>query len=119
MEGKMNIKSSLVLSLIAVSPLVLHAATSPIRFGGTDSERIEKAIAEACRTGERGVCIGKMTAGAFVGLRGAKLWFVGGHKGEQSVSLNYLRILEGHRGYYDSVVKMPTNRYEPTSSRST
>ena len=59
----MNIKSSLVLSLIAVSPLVLHAATSPIRFGGTDSERIEKAIAEACRTGERGVCIGKKPDG--------------------------------------------------------
>jgi len=46
----------------------------------------------------------KMAAGAFAGLRGAKLWFVGGHKNRQPLARNYIDILERHRGYYDALV---------------
>ena len=45
----------------------------------------------------------KLVAAAFLGLNGAKMWYVNGHKGKYPVSRHYTEILEKHRGLYSAV----------------
>ena len=45
----------------------------------------------------------KLSASAFVGLKGAKLWLVNAHKGKYPVSRHYTEILERHRGFYPAL----------------
>ena len=45
----------------------------------------------------------KLSASAFIGLKGAKLWLVNAHKGRYPVSRNYTDILARHRGFYPSI----------------
>lgn len=48
----------------------------------------------------------KLVTSAFLGLKGAKLWFVNCHKQGYPVSRNYTDILAVHRGYYDALARM-------------
>ncbi len=45
----------------------------------------------------------KLSASAFIGLKGAKLWFVNAHKGKYAVNSHYTEMLERHRGFYPSL----------------
>lgn len=45
----------------------------------------------------------KLVTSAFVGLKGAKLWYVNTHKGNYPVSRNYTDVLADHRGLYGAV----------------
>ena len=45
----------------------------------------------------------KLSASAFIGLKGAKLWLVNAHKGKYPVSRHYTEILERHRGFYPAL----------------
>ena len=45
----------------------------------------------------------KLSASVFVGLKGAKLWFVNTHRGCYPVSRHYTDILAHHRGFYPSL----------------
>ena len=45
----------------------------------------------------------KLAAGAFLGLNGAKIWFVNAHKRKYPVSRHYTDILAEHRGFYSAV----------------
>lgn len=47
----------------------------------------------------------KLAATAFLGLNGAKLWYVNGHKGAYPVSRVYTDVLAAHRGYYAAIVQ--------------
>ena len=47
----------------------------------------------------------KLLASAFIGLRGAKLWFVNCHKQGYPVSRHYTDILARHRGDYAALAK--------------
>lgn len=47
----------------------------------------------------------KLVSSAFIGLKGAKLWFVNCHKGPDAVSRNYTDVLSEHAGYYGAVAK--------------
>ena len=48
----------------------------------------------------------KLAAGAFIGLKGAKLWYVNAHKGPYPVSRAYTDVLARHRGYYSAVARV-------------
>ena len=45
----------------------------------------------------------KLSASAFIGLKGAKLWLVNAHKGKYPVSRHYTEILARHRGFYPAL----------------
>ena len=45
----------------------------------------------------------KLATGAFLGLKGAKMWLVNAHKGKYPVSRHYTDILARHRGFYPAV----------------
>ena len=45
----------------------------------------------------------KLVVGAFMGLNGAKAWYVNAHKGDIPVSRHYTDVLAKHRGLYDAV----------------
>ena len=45
----------------------------------------------------------KLATGAFLGLKGAKMWLVNAHKGAYPVSRHYTDILARHRGFYSAV----------------
>lgn len=47
----------------------------------------------------------KLAVGAFLGLRGAKVWYVNAHKNHEPVSRRYTEILAEHRGYYDAIAR--------------
>ena len=45
----------------------------------------------------------KLAVSAFIGLKGAKLWYVNAHKGRYPVNRHYTDILERHRGFYQAL----------------
>ena len=45
----------------------------------------------------------KLVVGAFLGLNGAKAWYVNAHKGTVPVSRHYTDILAKHSGLYDAI----------------
>lgn len=45
----------------------------------------------------------KLATSAFLGMKGAKIWFVNAHKGRHPVSRHYTDVLADHRGFYPSV----------------
>lgn len=45
----------------------------------------------------------KLSTSAFIGLKGAKLWFVNTHKGRYPVNRHYTEILERNRGFHSSL----------------
>ena len=45
----------------------------------------------------------KLSTSAFVGLKGAKLWYVNVHKGPYRVSRHYTEILERNRGFHSAL----------------
>lgn len=45
----------------------------------------------------------KLATGAFLGLKGAKMWLVNAHKGKYPVSRHYTDILARHRGFYPAI----------------
>jgi len=47
----------------------------------------------------------KLAATAFLGLNGAKLWYVNGHKGAYPVSRAYTDVLAAHRGYHAAIAR--------------
>ncbi len=46
-----------------------------------------------------------LVAGAFVGMKGAKVWYVNAHRGvDYPVTRHYTKVMADHRGYYDGIV---------------
>ena len=45
----------------------------------------------------------KLAVSAFIGLKGAKLWYVNTHKGRYPVNRHYTDVLERHRGFYPAI----------------
>ncbi|MDD3544248.1 MAG: glycoside hydrolase family 2 TIM barrel-domain containing protein [Kiritimatiellae bacterium] len=69
----------------------------------------------------------KLVAGAFVGLKGCKVWYVNSRKGDYPVSRHYTDILAGHKGYYNAIslaesetvptgVRIPCHRRFPVNT---
>lgn len=45
-----------------------------------------------------------LCAGAFVGMKGAKVWLVNAHRGaDYPVTRHYTKVMADHRGYYDGI----------------
>lgn len=45
----------------------------------------------------------KLATGAFLGMKGAKIWCVNSHKGRYPVSRHYTDVLAAHRGFYPAI----------------